>query len=322
MTSLGEILAEDVVAVIGPEGAEIARAALPVLNRSDVLLISPVVSGASTIEVDPAFPWIRLAPSPAILGRAFANYLKSEKNLEILSAVSSDEDYNRDFIEALIDRFVQLGGLVETSVALDIAKLSYSDEVQSLRMGTTKNIVLSASTKIGARFVNDLTISENSEAEHWQWYLSPALETPVFLQNTIYNALEGAVGIGIEVYDPAEEFISDFKDRWNDTPGEGAFYYFDAIAMLALAMETAMRDNDKMTFDALLDGFSKVAVPSGILVRWQQIKEGFSFIQDSKGIYYSGLTGTLLFDEYGQQQKAAMNTWIVKNGQIEADDVL
>jgi branched-chain amino acid transport system substrate-binding protein len=319
---LDEILREDVVAVIGPEGAQIAREALPILEDKRVMLISPLVSGASSIEVNPDFPWFRLAPSPSIMGRAFANHLLSEEGIDVISLAGTDEDYNLDFVDSFRSRFEQLGGQVDVSVTLDPSKLSFREEVQALRMGETRNILLSASTDVGARLVNDLTISDETDIVHWQWYLSPVLETPVFIQNTVYAALEGALGIGIKVYDPAEEFIASYQDRWSDSPGDGSFYYYDAVVLLALAMEKALNDQGNLKYESIRDGFEQITTPAGILVKWNQMEEGFTHITDNKTIHYSGLTGTLLFDELGQQQRAPMAMWSIQDGQIEIGEDL
>ncbi len=317
--SLNDILEHDIVALIGPEGSEIARKVLPRLEKRDILFVSPMVSGAADIEVTESNPWIRLAPSSSILGRAFANHLYRDKEIETLSTVCSEEDYNTDFVAALEDQFEALGGVVESSIELESGQLSYNDEVNLLRLGDTRNLVLSSSTKTAARFVNDMTLTDS--AAKWQWLLSPVLETPVFVENTMTDALEGAVGIGIDVEERPDDFIGYFEDEWKDVPGDGAYYYFDALMVLALSMQGALEeDRGKLKYDTLVESVRSVAAPTGIQVRWDEIGDGMKYLRDGRDVYYTGLTGTLFLNQYGQQQKAPMKTWSIIKGEIVTND--
>jgi ABC-type branched-subunit amino acid transport system substrate-binding protein len=322
VAALNEILAyENVIAVIGPEGADVADTIFPILEQKRILFISPMVSGSDGLSTSAETPWFRLAPSAATLGHAFANYLRTNQNLYFVNTVFSGDDYNADFTREFENRFVELGGVIENSIPLSSSKLTYDSEVNLMQLGTTRNVVMSASVDSSVRFTNELSLS--SEGQKWNWFLSPSLQTPVFMQNTLQSALEGAKGIGIRVDNPDEEFVDEYRKRWDDTPLDGAFFYFDALTVLGLAMTTAAYNNaGELNYAGIRDAMMEVATPSGVQVRWSETEKGFSHIQNGLSLYYSGLTGPLLFTEYGQQTKALMTDWTISNGQISTGNPL
>ncbi|MBN2715080.1 MAG: ABC transporter substrate-binding protein [Deltaproteobacteria bacterium] len=322
VAALNEILAhEDVIAVIGPEGADVADTIYPILEQKRILFISPMVSGSDELSTSSETPWFRLAPSAATLGRAFANHLIFSQNLTAVNTVFSNDDYNADFTREFENRFVELGGVIENSIPLSSTKLSYNNEVNLMRLGTSGNVMLSAAVDSSVRFTNELSLS--NQGQKWNWFLSPTLQTPVFLQNTLQGALEGAKGIGIRVDNPDEVFVDEYKKRWDDTPLDGAFFYFDALTILGLAMTTAAHSNGgELSYAGIRDAMMEVATPSGVQVRWSETEQGFGYILNGLSLYYSGLTGPLLFTEYGQQKKALMTYWTISNGQISAGNQL
>ena len=319
--ALEELLSYDPVAIIGPESAEIARTLLPLLQQKEVFFFSPVISGSESLPTSADTPWFRLAPSSARLGHAFANHLRVDQNLDSISTVYSNDDYNSDFIRSLETRFEQLGGNVETSVSLSGEQHSYGPEVNDLLAAGTHNVVLAASVDSASRFVNELSVSSGGESLHW--FLSPGLQTPVFLQNTLQSALEGAVGIGLKVENLDLYFIDEYQTRWEDKPLDGAFFYFDAVTVLSLAMATASFNNGgALTYDAVKHAVFDIASPSGVQVRWSDQFQAFTHIAKGRPLYYSGLTGALLLTDDGQQKKALMTTWSVIDGQIVVTDAL
>jgi ABC-type branched-subunit amino acid transport system substrate-binding protein len=152
------------------------------------------------------------------------------------------------------------------------------------------------------------------------WFLSPLLATPVFLLNTYNNAVEGAVGIAPAVTHPDPEFISRYRKRWNVDPDDGAFFYYDAAAIAALAMADALRrhgafpDRQQVT-----DSVLNVCSPRGVQIAWNEMEKGLDNIAAGKTIYYKGLTGPFLldaFDNPGQQMAAPMKIWGIRDGVI------
>ncbi len=305
--SIEEILSYPVAAVLGPESPEISRELIAASMKKKITVISPVVSGASTIEIPKGFNWFRLAPSTAILGRAFANYLHNEGFVSF-AAVYSTEDYHFDFAQAFAKRISELGGNVTEQIVLTAGATSFRSEIDKLEQSGTPNVLLSASTADAARFMNNLLILEKSSEQ--KWFLSPPLETSVLLNNTDKGAFDGAIGIGIKVHDESQDFKSSFQSRWKDMPIDGAYYYYDAMCLLALALEkTVIQNNGKIEFENLQQMLRQTARPLGMQVQWNRIEQGLSAIRKGDTIHYSGLTGSIIFDDFGQQIISPMKVW-------------
>ncbi|MBN2341657.1 MAG: ABC transporter substrate-binding protein [Deltaproteobacteria bacterium] len=313
-----ELQQEGVVAIIGPESTEIARTILPRLQQSGIPLISPVISGGESIFLDEGYKWFRLSPSASIIGRTFANRLWDDGVTE-LSLVYSNDDYNLDFIGALAVRFTSRGGLISSRVYLADGALSYADKVAQLKQGGTSDVVISASVEGAARFVNDLTSTYSSTP--WDWYLSPLLETPVFPQNTFPGAVEGAQGVGIEVSGYDETFRDMYVSRWKTEPLDGAFFYYDAAALLTLSLEQVAVSGAPFSQESTQVAVDDVAYRGGIQVKWNQLNAGLSQVRAGQAISYSGLSGPILFDEVGEQQKAPLKYWSIVDGEV-VDDVV
>ena len=311
--SLEEILAYPVAAVIGPESSEIAGTAVTRTAQEETTLLSPVISGAADIEIPESVDWFRLAPSSALLGRAFANYL-IDNDLTVIAAVYSNEEYHVDFAESFVAQFTALGGTVEESIVLAPGRTGYGDDVLKLKALGTRNILFSASTRDAARFVNDLITTDTTDRFHW--YLSPPLETPVLLENAYKGALEGAEGIGIQVYDADEEFIEKYQSRWNDTPTDGTFFYYDAVALLALSLQrTALTEDGKIPNDTLQEMIRATVKPQGIQINWDTLGDGMEQLEDGNTINYLGLTGRVVFKD-GQQVIAPMKIWRIEDNEF------
>lgn len=317
--SLNAILAYPTAAVVGPESSEIARDTLPLTAENKTTLISPVISGAASIAIPTDVDWFRLAPSSALLGRAFANYL-IDQGVTSVAAVYAREDYHLDFAEAFTARFTELGGTNAGTIVLPPGQNSYRVEITELKSYKTPRVLLSASTADAAHFINDTLVDDDTT--HFQWYLSPPLETPVLIQNTYKGACDGALGIGIQVYDQSEEFIKAYQSRWHDTPVDGAFYYYDAVALLALSLERAFQEDGKTTFETVQRMIRQTAKPSGIQIRWNRISEGLAHIRNGQAVNYAGLTGSVVFDQHGQQVIAPMKIWNIKSDTFATIDEL
>lgn len=317
--SLEAILHYPTSAILGPESSEIARDTLPLSATEKTTLISPVVSGAASIDIPTDVDWFRLAPSSALMGRAFANYI-FDQGVTSIAAVYAEEDYHLDYAEAFTARFTELGGDAAGTIVLPPDQNSYRVEISELKNFEPSNVLLSASTADAARFINDAVV-DNSTAQ-FQWYLSPPLETPVLIENTYKGACEGAIGIGIQVHDEAEEFIEQYQARWNDSPIDGAYYYYDAVALLALSLERAFQAEGKIAFETVQQMIRQTAKPLGIQIRWDHISEGLAHIREGQSVHYSGLTGSVVFDEYGQQVIAPMKIWKVESDTFISIDEL
>jgi hypothetical protein len=134
-------------------------------------------------------------------------------------------------------------------------------------------VLLAADPISGARIVNDISVIYPSPDR--RWYFSPTLKTGSFVANAFPEKIEGAVGVAPSIFASADAFAAEFTATWNgDVPLDGAFYYYDALTLVALSIERAWTVAGKQdpTFEDLRDSVRAVAEPS----RFSATRKGWS----------------------------------------------
>jgi branched-chain amino acid transport system substrate-binding protein len=303
------------VLVLGPEGSEIAAEIAPLLAAHQVALLSPLVGAANDAAVDCTHPWFRLAPSARSLGEALAKQLVMQGvvNAGVLYAAGV---YNEALRDAVVSRFSELGGTVALTLELNPTAQSYAEVITRANAAEVEAIVLATSPRTGALVVNEFDALSRTPPH---WFLSPLLKTELLLQNVAPAALEGAIGVAPRIYDQSSDFPEAFSQRWaGDRPLEGAYFYYDALGLVALALERAVLSADgKLEVEALESAILGAAAPPGESVGWNQIEVGLARARSGDNVYYSGLTGPMLLTSCGPRRLGVTSTWQVHGGVIE-----
>src|SRR5207244_3021470 len=100
-------------------------------------------------------------------------------------------------------------------------------------------------------------------------------------------------------------------------PLEGAYFYYDAMGLLAVALQKTVTAADgSLDVTALEAAIKDAAAPPGEAVGWDELELGLSRLRDGSDIYYSGLTGPMLLDACGPRRLGATTTWQVHTGAI------
>ncbi len=318
--AVNELVAEGAVFVIGPESDEIAQEIAPILTAHQAGLLSPLVGAANDDTVDCSHAWFRLAPSARTLGEALAKQVAAHDvhSVAILYAASNYDEAIRDAVKS---RFVTLGGTVPLEIRLDPDAQGYAEQVQQALAAGVGGIVLTSSPRAGALVVNEFDALSMTPP---RWFLSPLLKTDLLTQNVAPDALEGALGVAPKIYDTSTDFPTAFGARWQgDQPLEGAYFYYDAVALLALALEKTNWDmaaeSGESQLPALETALLSAAGPPGEAIGWNDIEAGLGRQNDGENLYYSGLTGPLLLSKCGVRALGATTPWEVHQGSITDD---
>jgi neutral amino acid transport system substrate-binding protein len=303
------------VVVVGPESAEIAATIAPRLAEAQVAFLSPLVGAANDSAVDCTHPWFRLAPSARSLGEALAKQLVTA-GVHSASMLYAAGAYNEALRDAVSSRFTALGGSVPLTIRLDPSAQSYATAVTEASSSTMDGIVLATSPRTGALVVNEFDALSQTPP---RWFLSPLLKTELFVQNVAPAALENALGVAPKIYDKSAAFPNAFAARWQgDEPLEGAYFYYDALGLLALSLERTPRENDgRFPIEALEDAILESAAGPGETVGWDDLEFGLSRLRAGGDPYYSGLTGPMLLQSCGPRSLGASSTFEVHDGAIE-----
>jgi ABC-type branched-subunit amino acid transport system substrate-binding protein len=312
--SADELIAAGAVVIVGPESADIAQAIAPVLADHQVAFLSPLVGAADEATLDCARPWFRLAPSARSMGEALAKLAWAE-TARSAAVLHSPDAYDVALSDAVGARFGALGGQITMRLELDPSAQSYAAVARQAIDAGVETIFLAAAPRTGALAVNEL---EALSPRPLRWFLSPLLKTELLVANVAPDALEGALGVAPRIYDTTAAFPDAFSARWQgDRPLEGAYFYYDALGLLALALEkTAPAGDGSIDAAQLQAAIQDAAAPPGEGVGWNELEHGLERTRSGGDIYYSGLTGPMLLDACGSRQLGATSTWRVDAGSI------
>jgi neutral amino acid transport system substrate-binding protein len=309
-----ELAALGAVAVIGPESSQVAEELAPVLAEEKVLFLSPFVGAAADPGRTCASPWFRLAPSAKSLGESLAKQASS-KGVKKVAVFHSDSPYDRALGGAAATRFTQLGGMVAVKLELDPNAQSYAHEVRAAIDAGVNNVILATSPRAGAIVINEFDALSRTEP---RWFLSPLLKTDLLVQNVAPQALEGAMGVAPKIYERDGAFPKTFSDRWlGDQPLEGAYFYYDATALLAIALAKTAYSNTESELNSVM---LEAAGPPGEQVRWDELDVGVERQSKGEPMYYTGLSGPLRLERCGARTIGITSSWTVAGGYI-IDDV-
>lgn len=325
----GELVDEGVAAIIGPESADIAEALVPVLAERNVLFLSPLVGAAAEFGGEDgrgcSKPWFRLAPSAGTLGEALAKQARG-----VVSRVAifhSTSPYDRALGAAAAERFVALGGEVVLELELNPNEQSYAADISRGIQANATDVILAASPRAAAIVVNEFDVLSPKKPH---WYLSPLLKTELLVQNVAPQALESALGVAPKIYERGQEFPEAFSARWlGDQPLEGAYFYYDAVVLLAVALAKSTYDDGVTEPLELNAAMLDAAGPPGEVMSWDELEVGLARLSDGEDLYYTGLTGPLGLKTFtdkglktcGSRQIGITSTWTVSDGAIvDSDD--
>lgn len=316
-----ELAAAGVVAVIGPESAEIAEEIRPLLAEQDVLFVSPLVGAAAEPSKSCETPWFRLAPSAKALGEALAKRANAA-DIERVAILHSNSPYDRALSSAAKTRFAQIGGTVALELELNPKAQSYADEVSAAIDAKVTDVILAASPRAAAIVVNEFDALSTKKPN---WFLSPLLKTDLLLQNVAPQALEGALGVAPKIYERGGQFPTAFSARWlGDEPLEGAYFYYDAVVLLAVALaKSTYVDEDAIDPPpppALGEAMVDASRVPGEVMGWDELEVGLERLADGEDLYYTGLTGPLTLETCGSRNIGITSNWAVSDGVIADSD--
>jgi len=265
---------EGVVAIIGPENDELARELSPVLDNADVSLVTPSSSSVAGSATSGGGLWFRLAPSGGDLGIALARRMKSE-GVKRVAVVSTSAEYEVSFAKGVQGRLKDSGLSPVASQTISSGASGFSAPIGTLTDAAPDAIVLAADASTGSRFVNEFAVIAGSRGI--RWYLSPTLEQQAFVLNAFPDIIEGMVGVAPAVSDnkaQTQAFSDAFVEHWKGlTPTTGAFFYYDALAMFALAFNGAASDSQSATPSSASVRAHMLTASggTGIVVAWDEL---------------------------------------------------
>lgn len=297
-----------VSAIVGPEEPALARQLAPLLADRGAVMISGGISARAEPGSEPSL-WLRIFPSAKTVTTQLAARMRND-GVARASLLYVDDGYGATFAGLLADKFRSLGGVVKDSVAMpkDISGPIHFPN------GMADAVVLVAYPRAGALAVSQLSAG----GFDGRWYFGPSLDTEEFVLNTPAGLLDGMVGISSALTADSAEFSEQFRARWaGEEPTLGASFYYDSVAVLALALQEARtRLGHLPDAHELAVSIRTVSGPPGRILTWDELDVGLETLAAGAKVNYRGISGSIDFNQDGDVAQGLVRFWQVDNGRI------
>ena len=227
-------------------------------------------------------------------------------------------DFGTDMLHFYKAAVAKLGGEV-------IGEVPYNDNQPSYRAEVTRALAMKPESLLLIGFPKDgVTIMREwlSLGGTRTIALNNSLRTMDFVNGVGAKFVEDAFGMdNAQVAGPhVDAFNHAFEEKFKtDTKGPGVHTQYDALMVMALAMNIAK----DLTGPSIKDAVRRVHVPNGTPVGTgpAEYKKALELIKAGKPIKYFGATGPIEFDANGDVTGPAL-VWKVKDGQIVTDRII
>jgi len=328
LEQLLELLYTDKVKyLIGPEETELANAIVPDVKGLDILDILPGYQAPAIEHPSARGAWVRLAPSTTALSCAMSKQVQRDGARKV-NALTASGDYNSSLASDFTSQIGRVGGVSLPSVTAPVGDTSYVDEIDQVMSYGADVTLLAAPPESAATIATEWTIAGRPGA----WYLSPLLRADVFLENIPFGTLNGAHGLspssslasectageGDELHctqSNAKAFAEHFARYWEgDRPFAAANYYYDAVVLLALALNKGFAEEGVLPGVKLLqEDIRELGDSTAEPVRWNDLRGPLTEIRLGTEVRYVGAAAEYTFDKYGAAQHSVFDTWTIAN---------
>ncbi|MEI9402565.1 ABC transporter substrate-binding protein [Mesorhizobium argentiipisi] len=282
-----------VIGIVGPwcSGAVIS-AANSVTIPAAIVLITPAGTSPVITTLKDNDTVFRTVPSDEYQGQVLARTML-ERGVKKIAVAYINNDYGKGLAEAFKKEYEAKGGKIAGYAAHDESKPSYRADLAELAKGGADTLlVLDYGDTSGLTIVRESI--ENDFFKNFvgsEGMRSAALINGIGADNLANFLVSSPKG---EQSDALDTFNNEFKEAGGDPNGTFVTNSYDAVFLLALAIEKASGEKSKISA-ALRD----VTAGKGDVVEPGQWKKAKELIDAGKDIHYKGASGEFKFDKNG-----------------------
>jgi branched-chain amino acid transport system substrate-binding protein len=322
LTSAQALLAmPQLIAMIGPQVADLFPLVAPMVAAKNLYGMLPSEMALSADDDLGPVRWFHLAPRIESVACAMAQTIYNDFHMNLV-ILATDDAYNRTFAQALYDTYTAQSYMGSRPTAtlhvFGAQEWGTSINLQSALPEHTDVVALITFPKTGALVIQDWAAA----GRHDLWYFGPALQANVIVDNTPTGAIEGMKGFSAYIpEDSRQRFSSQFAERWQgDTPLTDAYYYYDALALSALAIEAAAHDQAGPPTSSLVrDRVIPLTRGGGVVVDFQNLASGLELVRSGQAVHYVGASGHVDLTDQGYLQSTieTISVWRVTDGRVQ-----
>jgi neutral amino acid transport system substrate-binding protein len=246
--------------------------------------------------------------------------------------IAARDDYHLELASVFQSTFANLDGRAYPVVTVKSGESSYKKAIAQVSRYDADATLMLAYPGTAATIIKEM-----SRGQEVRWYLSPLLRddallanvpegvltdsvglSPTFASNSECEALGGIGGMGGDSgkFDcepsAANRFDRHYAERWDvDDTLPAAHFYYDAVILLALALEEAhtagLSDPSPQT---LLPYLTKLSSGTDG-VAWDSLDEGLDLAKRGVDIHYLGAAGEYAFNRRGHNMRTLVDTWVI-----------
>ncbi|MBT3343062.1 MAG: ABC transporter substrate-binding protein [Gemmatimonadetes bacterium] len=306
------LVAQGVVAIVGPQiSSATVRVANEVTIASDTPIISPSATAAdiTTLE-DRGLVW-RTAASDLLKGKIVATYAY-ELGLRTAGIIFVDNEFGRGMLQEFVNSFEALGGQVLNRVnypELDgdaIELYDYRPHAEAVMAEEPDLVYIIAFGADGVKImINADTIVSDTYRPQFMTELAPSADLLPLV--AVYEGL-----LGLEQRSPVSAnrdlFVDNYKARYGQDPEQFSDGIYDAVYLLALAIE----QGGSTDADVIVSQLRDVSL-SGAAVNVADFARAKTLIDNDLDIDYEGASGSIDFDAHGDVTSGTFRVWQVQN---------
>jgi neutral amino acid transport system substrate-binding protein len=311
MATLEMLSAGNLPFFIGPEEPKIAYQIENAIKTYKYKMVN-LLPGLSSPRIhDPSADaaWFRLSPSPNYLACALAKQMFAD-GIRKANAVNDPDDYSSTFAIIFGRVFSAMGGTLLPGLQLPGSGSSFDDVFATLERFEPDATLLITSPSVGAEFLQEWAV----RGRVGQWYLGPTLNNPALLRNVPTGVLEGLRGISPDLGANADNFDAYFEAATGVPPLAGSHYYFDAVALLALAIAEGFAQTgaipEPVTFKLHLQNVTR---PSPQVISYRNLGLGLNLIAAGQTVQYSGAAGNYVLSADGDSIDNRATIWRISD---------
>ncbi len=301
---------------IGPEEPTIAYQITNAIKAEHMVHLMPGLTSPNVHDPSAQAAWFRLSPSVKYLACALAKYMLKD-GIATANLVIDPDDYSGTFATMFGQTFSTNGGTMLPSLQISATSQGFADIFTTLARYAPNATVLMTSPAVAAQFLQEWAV----RGKPGKWYLGPTLNNPELLRNVPAGVLEGMKGISADLGARATDFAAYFQAQTAIPPLTGSNYYFDAVALLALAVNHGIAVHGAMPAPAALTmEMQAVTSASGEVVSFDQLAEGLALVKAGQAVQYQGAAGTYLLNSQGNSTQTRGAIWQITGTSFEDID--
>ena len=287
---------DHVQAIVGALSSGVTIAASSVTIPAEVVLISPASSSPAIPALKDNDYVFRTVVSDAVQGVVMGR-LAVMLNYSKVSVIYVNNAYGKGLADVFKKTFEASGGSVPATVPYEENKASYRGEVEKATAGNPDAVFMVSYPVDGNK-----QIVEAVEAGYQGKFLfsdgmkgEGVAPGPACASADKPGPIEGAYGTVASAGFHTDQFDKDYATAFGPSTVPYNYQAYDAVMLIALAMERAGATNGP----AIRDNLRAVANPPGEKIYYNEWAKAVALLKAGKEVNYEGVSGVVDFKDNG-----------------------